>query len=525
MAEKELYTNDHDIEKRMHNEGLRDHDILRNTESAKEEVMHFGHLSPDELILEKKLKRKIDSVIMPMVVLVYLMNYIDRNNYPAARLSGLQEDLNMSDTQFQTGLSILFVGYVLMQVPSNMFLNYFGRPSYYLGFWTIVWGLVSAVTSQVDSYGEIVACRFILGFVEAPFFPGVLFYLSKWYTKSELNLRMSIFYSGSLVAGAFGSLIAGGILNGLDGARGIAAWQWLYIIEGVLTIAVGILVIFVLPDFPDTWGKLSPELKRIANRRMAIDAAEADVDVGGNMSYVRGAKLAFSDPKTYLLAIMYHCIVGATGFQNFYPTLTRSLIPDNDVLALLLVAPPYIFIVFVSFGHSVFSDKMQNRFWFFLYPLAISTIGCFVFMFTSAFGPKYFALFLLNFAFCSFGTIYAWISNAIPRPPAKRTVALAFMNSIGNMASIWTPFTYFDWSEPYFRPALGIVVALMVICAIGACLVRWLLTKMNRELERLENDDVVLSDREMEKLRKTAEIEGCDLAAARQLQKGYRYII
>ena len=119
-----------------------------------------------------------------------------------------------------------------MQVPSNMLLNYSGKPSWYLGFWTIVWGLVSTLTSQVDSFGQIVACRFILGLVEAPFFPGVLFYLSKWYTKKELNLRMAIFYSGSLIAGAFGSLIAGGILSGLAGELGLRAWQWLYIIEG-----------------------------------------------------------------------------------------------------------------------------------------------------------------------------------------------------------------------------------------------------------------------------------------------------
>jgi hypothetical protein len=147
------------------------------------------------------------------------------------------------------GLSILFVGYVLAQVPSNLLLNHLGKPSWYLGFFTLVWGLVSCLTSQVKSYSSIVACRFILGLVgmwwrshsslmctdmkiEAPFFPGVLFYLSKWYTKSELNLRMSIFYSGSLISGAFGSLIAAGILSGLDGARGLAAWQWLYIIEG-----------------------------------------------------------------------------------------------------------------------------------------------------------------------------------------------------------------------------------------------------------------------------------------------------
>lgn len=125
-----------------------------------------------------------------------------------------------------------------MQVPSNMLLNYIGKPSWYLGFWTVVWGLVSAVTSQVKGYGSIVACRFVLGLVEAPFFPGVLFYLSKWYTRKELNLRMSIFYSGSLISGAFGSLIAAGILDGLDHAMGMRAWQWLYIIEGWCVISL-----------------------------------------------------------------------------------------------------------------------------------------------------------------------------------------------------------------------------------------------------------------------------------------------
>jgi len=125
-----------------------------------------------------------------------------------------------------------------MQVPSNALLNYVGRPSWYLGFFIVAWGLVSTLTSQVHTYGEMVACRFILGLVEAPFFAGVLFYLSKWYSKSELNLRMAIFYSGSLLSGAFGSLIAAGILSGLDGAMGMSSWRWLYIVEGSITCFV-----------------------------------------------------------------------------------------------------------------------------------------------------------------------------------------------------------------------------------------------------------------------------------------------
>lgn len=127
-----------------------------------------------------------------------------------------------------------------MQVPSNAVMNYVGRPSLYLGFFTCAWGLVSLLTSQVKGFGGMVACRFILGIVEAPFFAGVLFYLSKWYTKSELNLRMSIFYSASMLSGAFGPLIAAGILSSdtLIGYHGITAWQWVCINRHHLRLSV-----------------------------------------------------------------------------------------------------------------------------------------------------------------------------------------------------------------------------------------------------------------------------------------------
>lgn len=150
-----------------------------------EEAEHLGELTPEEKEIEKKLRRRIDGLIMPLVILVYLMNYIDRwvnfepifpflagflmniysNNYAAAKLQGLKQDLHLHGTEYETALSILFVGYILMQVPSNLMLNYIGRPSLYLGFFVCAWGLVSALTSQVTTFGGIVACRFILGLV------------------------------------------------------------------------------------------------------------------------------------------------------------------------------------------------------------------------------------------------------------------------------------------------------------------------------------------------------------------------
>jgi MFS family permease len=502
-----------------------DHDVLGDkAEISHEDAMHYGALTEEELAIQKKLVRKIDLRIMPLIVLVYLMNYIDRNNYAAARLQGLEKDLGLHGDQYQTALSILFVSYILAQVPSNLLLNHLGRPSLYLGFFVCAWGLVSALTSQVKSFGGIIVCRLMLGFMEAPFFPGVLFYLSKWYTKKELNLRMSIFYSGSLISGAFGNLIAAGILSGLNGQMGMTAWQWLYVIEGSITCFIGVVIMFILPDFPSTWKRLSPEMKHVANRRLAVEAAEADVDEAGGMSQVKGFKLAMTDIKTYILAIAYMCITGAAGFQNFFPTLTATL-GYNHIVSLLLCAPPYMFMVFYSFAHSVASDRLSHRFWFFMYPIPITIVGWVIFMTTDSFGPRYFSLFLMCFVFAMNGTCYAWIASAIPRPPAKRAAAFAFINSIGNSASIWTPFTYRDQDKPHYRLALGICIGLQVVAAVMGVWLRIVLTRQNKRLERLEDEDGQLTERDLAKLRKTAEVEGIDLAAARRLQKGYRYTI
>ncbi|KAJ5084878.1 hypothetical protein NUU61_009457 [Penicillium alfredii] len=493
-------------------------------EMTHDEVVHMAELTPEEKAIERKLRWRIDALIMPLVILVYLLNYIDRNNYAAAKLQGLKEDLSINETQYQTGLSVLFVAYILMQVPSNLLLNYMGRPSLYIGFFVCAWGLVSALTSQVKNYGGIVACRFLLGLVEAPFFAGVLYYLSKWYTKRELAFRMSIFYSGSLLSGAFGNLIAAGILSGLKGHRGLSAWQWLYIIEGAITCLVGLVICFVLPDFPETWKLLSPEMRRVAERRLAIEAAEVDVDEEGGMSQIKGLKLAMTDLKTYALAVGYMSITGAAGFQNFAPSLTKGLGYDN-MISLVLVAPPYLFMVVWSLAHSWLSDKLEMRFWFFMYPIPITIIGFIVFMTVDSFGPRYFAMFLMMFVFAQNGTLYSWIANAIPRPPAKRAAAFAFINSIGNSASIWTPYTYLEKDVPHYRTALAICIGLQALGGLMGMFMYWSLRSLNKQQERLENEDIQLSEKELRRLQVTAEREGLDLAAARRLQKGFRYTL
>lgn len=242
------------------------------------------------------------------------------------------------------------------------------------------------------------------------------------------------------------------------------------------------------------------------------------------MSQLRGIKLALTDPKTYLLAALYHGQTGAAGIQNFWPTICET-INSNHIIALLLCAPPYGFMVIWSFCHCRVSDHMGKRFWFLVYPIPLTIIGFLIFMFADNIGARYFSLFLMIFIFAMNGTIYAWISSSIPRPPAKRAAALAFINSVGNAASIWTPFTYSPSSAPHYRPALGVCIGLQVLALVSAIALRMLLQHQNRRLERMEDADSELSQRDLRKLEQTAEIEGVTIAEARLMQKGYRYII
>lgn len=139
--------------------------------------------------VSKRIVRKLDFTLMPIIWLLYLFNYLDRNSIATAKLNGLEEHLNLTGTEYSTAVSILNAGYMLMQIPSNMILTRV-RPSLYLPIWACVWSIVSASTASVNNFGQLIAVRILLGISEAPFFPGVFYLLSCWYTKRELGLRM-----------------------------------------------------------------------------------------------------------------------------------------------------------------------------------------------------------------------------------------------------------------------------------------------------------------------------------------------
>ncbi|KAI0156943.1 MFS general substrate transporter [Xylariaceae sp. FL1272] len=445
----------------------------------------IARLSPEQRIeLEKRLVRRIDRRLMPMIILMYILNYIDRNNISQAKLAGLPEDLHLEGSQFQTAVSILFVGYLLMQVPSNLFLNKIGKPAIYLPICMIIWGVISASTAAVTNFGGLIAVRFFLGFVEAAYFPGCLYYLSCWYTRKELGLRTAFLYSGALISGAFSGLISAGVTANLSGARGYGAWQWLFMIEGAITIFISFIAVWVLPNFPKTTSWLSEEEKALATWRLEEDIGQADWVDEGQKSLWYGAKLAFADPKTYILMIILTGIVSSGGVTNFLPAVVKTL-GYNNVNTQLLTSPPYVLCVITTSLNAWHADKTGERFWHITGSLLVALVGFIVAATTTSIGPRYFAIIIMvPGVYGGFVVALAWISNTMPRPPAKRAAALAFINAVSNATSIYASYLYQDWMAPRYIIAFSVNSATVLLAIFFAGVLRIVLGRLNKKLDQ-----------------------------------------
>ncbi|KAI9574615.1 MFS general substrate transporter [Boletus coccyginus] len=468
--------------------------------------------------IEKTLLRKLD-LRSAFLVLVYIMNYVsealnslylcvvelnliplkmDRNNAAAARLKGLEEDLHMSGTQFNTLISILYVGYVLIQTPSNWFLSKIVKPSAYLSGGMCLWGVISIATGVSWSYHSALVSRFLLGFVEATFFPGALFLLSKWYTRNELGLRVAILTCGSSISNAFGSVIASGILSVMDGASGVSAWRWLFFIEGALTIIISIVALFVIPDFPSSpanW--LTPEEHLLARVRLEEDLRGLKLDQPRQANeYSLWDSL--TDWKIWWLGISLSSMITALSFGNFFPTLCATM-GYSPTITLLLCAPPWLVGTTTSFLVTRHSDSSGDRFWHITGPMMMGVIGFIIAISTMDTAIRYVSFFFMTQASVAYVVFMTWVSNSIPESSSKRAVGIAFINTSGALGNVWASYIWpMYWGPTYVNSYF--ICIMTSLLSIAMCWVyRLHLTRLNKEAETKER------------------ISG--------LQKGFRYFI
>ncbi|KAG1895797.1 MFS general substrate transporter [Suillus fuscotomentosus] len=435
--------------------------------------------------LERRLLLKLD-LHMSMLVLIYILNFIDRNNASAARTQ-LTTDLHLEGPQYATLLSILYVGYIIMQVPSNMFLNYIKKPSLYLPACVVIWGVISALTGITTNFVGALLTRFFLGFIEAAFFPGAVFLISKWYKRTEIGSRLAILFCGNMISNAFGALIASGILANMDGVRAQAAWRWLFYIEGSLTVTVAIIAVFVLPDFPTTTKWLTDDERRLALKRMEEDAGVGDQLETENGGFGYGFYLAIGDWKVWWITTIMIAQVIALSFTGYFPTLTAT-IGYNPTASLLLVAPPWIYAAIFTFVWTRHSDKTQERFLHMSISNLIGIIGSLISICTMNTAARYFSLFLLAQSYSANVLMTTWESNTFARPPSKRAVCFSLINALEQLGSISGSYVWpANWG-PTYRYSYTIVIACNVIVITMTWILRQHLKTLNKKLEREEHE-------------------------------------
>lgn len=434
--------------------------------------------------MERKLKWKLDLTILPLMILMYILNYLDRNNMGAAKLGTIEKDLSMSDSQYATAQAILFVGYIPSTVPSNMLLEKFGRPRIYISIAMLIWGLISTCMGAVHSYGPLVVLRIFLGIFEAAFYPGVIFHLSCWYTREEIAKRTALFVCGSWLSGAFSGIIAWGVMDHMEGVRGLAAWRWLFIIEGVATMFVAFVAMAVLPELPATTKWLSREERVLGVVRMTEDFGSNDEDYlgGEKKGAFTGLYMAVKDPKTWLFVALLWATASAAGINAVYPTIVDSLGYSTSA-TYLLTAPPWALLAITSLLNSFHSDYTRERWKHILIGPVLSLVGFIIGIARTDTAPRYVSMFLMLQMYTSYSLNYAWATTNIARPPIKRAAAIGIINIGANLPNVYVPYLFYGDVQPHFYAGFGFCIGMLTINIAIIFVIRFYLAHLNKKLD------------------------------------------
>jgi D-galactonate transporter len=382
-----------------------------------------------------RLYSKVTRRLMPWLFLGYIVAYLDRVNVSFAKLQ-MSEALAFSEAVYGLGAGIFFIGYFLFEVPSNVMLHRVGA-RIWLARIMVTWGVLSAAMMFVTAPTSFYVLRFLLGAAEAGFFPGVIYYLTQWYPASRRGRVTALFMTGIAVCSVIGSLLSGWILQAFDGLNGWAGWQWLFLLEALPAIVIGILLLFKLPaTFQDaSW--LDAQEKQSLSEALAAESGSAVAGTSAAGTY--GA--VFRDGRVWFACLIYFCaVVGLYGIGFWLPTLVAEMGFDRPLHIGALAAIPYAIagVGMVLMGRS--ADRRNERRWHVAVPAMLGALG--LAASTMVPGQPFFILAALSVA--TFGILTVpplfWALPTAYLRGASAAVGIAIINSFGNLAGFASPY-------------------------------------------------------------------------------------
>ncbi|MFC3108988.1 MFS transporter [Undibacterium arcticum] len=407
---------------------------------------------------ETTIVRKVAWRIMPLIMICYLFAFFDRINISFAKFQ-LQGDLGLSDTAYGLGASLFVVGYVLFEVPSNMFLYKVGARRWIARI-MISWGLATTAMIFVSTEWQFYSLRFVIGAMEAGFAPGVLYYLTLWFPATFRGRTTSLLFLASAFAGLIGAPVSGLILGHLEGVLGIRGWHWLFMLGGLPCVLLGLVVLSQLKDRIEDAGWLSTPEKDLLRSRIAQHSPK-----GGGHSLLGAIKT----PGFLTLGLVYFLIqVGSYGLNFWAPHLIRSAGTQNPTIIGLLTAVPYVCgaICMVLVGRM--SDASGERRKFVIGLMVLASVG----FFAAGLFDKQTVLLIV-----ALGVMGAGVVAAIPAfwalPPKLVTGAgaaggIALINTLGQLGGIVSPVMVGRIKDltGSTTPALYAIGGMTLLCAL-----------------------------------------------------------
>jgi D-galactonate transporter len=382
---------------------------------------------------ERALLRKVTGRLMPLLFVCYIIAYIDRINVGFARLQ-LREALGVDPAMwggiFGLGAGLFFIGYFLFEVPSNLILQRVGA-RIWIARIMIVWGIVSSAMMFMKSVPVFYVMRFLLGAAEAGFFPGIILYLTYWYPAKERASTVALFATAAVISGILGSPISGAILS-LNGTGGLAGWQWLFLLEGIPAVVLGLVVLLVLPNGPQSAKWLNEVEKAWLKQRLEQEGKELGTEKKHRLAD------AFTSSQVWLLCLMYFFLnVGGYGFELWSPSIIKGF-GASDAMVGLINAIPYLVAAVCMLIVGRHSDRTGERRWHVALGATASAIG---FGLSSMAESPYVKMAALTLGFvglkCALGPFWALSTAFLGGTAAAGGIAL--INSVGNLGGFVGP--------------------------------------------------------------------------------------
>jgi ACS family tartrate transporter-like MFS transporter len=395
---------------------------------------------------------------LPLVALAYCIAYVDRSNISFASLT-MNKDLGFTAYIYGWGAGIFFFGYFLFEIPSNLILEKVGA-RIWIARIMITWGIISALTALITGSTSFLIIRFLLGAAEAGFFPGMILYLTYWFPAQYRGRVISTLFIAQPVANAAASIASAAIL-GMDGMLGVKGWQWIFIIEALPAILLGLVILRVMTDRPSHADWLEAEERDWLQGR--LDRESREVETTGRMTLMR----ALSDPRVVALSLIYLMSVTANyGIVFFMPQIVKGMGLSNMMTG-LVSSGPYVIgtIGLIAWGWS--SDRNKERRW---HLIAASTLGALGLAFAAWSGASYWALLGMSAATVGiYGSRVAfWPMPSVFLTGTAAAGAIAMINAVGNLGGYFGPFVvgWIRTSTNSFEAGLYFLAACSLMAAI-----------------------------------------------------------